>query len=223
VTRETGELIDWNNERGFGFIKRPGALGTIYVHIKAIGRSMDRPKVGDQLSYGIVPGKDGRPSAANVDIVGTPPKPKAGAARPGRSWRRNTALRISARISAAAIILGLLATNLILQRLPAWFGLLYLIAGVGSFYFYRLDKKAAGKKRASRTPERKLHLVDITFGIVGGLLAQHVLRHKTYKPGFVTTTALITALHVLTLGLILLGAYAPGSIGDVIRRLLEAT
>ena len=50
------------------------------------------------------------------------------------------------------------------------------------------------------------------------LLAQHVLRHKTYKPGFVTVTALITALHVLTLGLIMFGVYAPGSIGDFFRQ-----
>ena len=57
-----------------------------------------------------------------------------------------------------------------------------------------------------------------TFGIIGGLLAQHVLRHKTYKPGFVTVTALITALHVLTLGLIMFGVYAPGSIGDFFRQ-----
>jgi uncharacterized membrane protein YsdA (DUF1294 family) len=69
----------------------------------------------------------------------------------------------------------------------------------------------------------RLHLLDLTFGIIGGLLAQHVLRHKTYKPGFVMITALITALHVLTLGLIMFGVYAPGSSatssGMVLRRL----
>jgi uncharacterized membrane protein YsdA (DUF1294 family) len=69
--------------------------------------------------------------------------------------------------------------------------------------------------------ERRLHLADLTFGIVGGLLAQHVLRHKTYKPGFVTITALITALHVLTLGLIMFGVFAPGAVGDVFRLTLK--
>jgi uncharacterized membrane protein YsdA (DUF1294 family) len=64
-----------------------------------------------------------------------------------------------------------------------------------------------------------LHLADLAFGIVGGLLAQHVLRHKTYKLGFVMVTGLITALHVLTLGLIMVGVYAPGSVGDVFRSL----
>jgi uncharacterized membrane protein YsdA (DUF1294 family)/cold shock CspA family protein len=217
VTRETGELVDWHDDRGFGFIRRPDNGGTIYVHIKAIGRSIDRPKVGDRLVYDIGPGKGGRPTAINVDILGVTPKPRPGLVK--RRARRNTALRISARISAAAVILALLAANLIAHRLPPWVGLLYLIAGFGSYYFYRADKRAAGKKRVSRTPERKLHLMDITFGIIGGLVAQHVLRHKTYKPGFVTTTALITALHVLMLGLILFGVYAPGAFGDFIRGL----
>lgn len=96
-------------------------------------------------------------------------------------------------------------------------GLLYLIAGIASFVFYQADKRAA-ERREWREPERRLHLLDLTFGIIGGLLAQHVLRHKTYKPGFVTVTALITALHVLTLGLIMFGVYAPGSIGDFFRQ-----
>jgi uncharacterized membrane protein YsdA (DUF1294 family) len=92
-----------------------------------------------------------------------------------------------------------------------------LIAGVASFLFYQADKRAAAR-REWREPERRLHLLDLTFGIIGGLLAQHVLRHKTYKPGFVMVTGLITALHVLTLGLIMFGVYAPGSVGDAFRQ-----
>ena len=127
-------------------------------------------------------------------------------------------MNISIRVAAAAVILVLLANNIMLQRLPVWVALLYAIAGVISFLFYRADKRAA-EKRQWREPERRLHLIDLTFGIIGGLLAQHVLRHKTYKPGFVTITALITALHVLTLGLIMFGVYAPGSAGDYFRHM----
>lgn len=125
-------------------------------------------------------------------------------------------MNISIRVAAAAVIIVLLANNIMLERFHVWVGLLYVIAGVISFLFYQADKRAA-EKRKWREPERRLHLVDLTFGIVGGLLAQHVLRHKTYKPGFVTITALITALHVLTLGLIMFGVYAPGSVGDFFR------
>ena len=37
----------------------------------------------------------------------------------------------------------------------------------------------------------------------------------------VTITALITALHVLTLGLIMFGVFAPGAVGDVFRLTLK--
>ncbi len=114
----------------------------------------------------------------------------------------------------------LLAANIIFGRLPAWTLALYLIAGAGSFWFYRDDKQAANARR-SRTPERKLHILDLTFGIIGGLLAQHVFRHKTYKSGYVLVTGLITALHILVLGLILLGVLAPNTFGQGLQHLVR--
>ena len=222
MARETGILVDWHDARGFGFIQRP-AGGKIYVHMKSIGKSVERPKTGDTLSYEIDEGSAGRPVAINVHNHGSPkakaaPKqtaPKAPQA-PARARREPGLLSISTRVAAAAVLLVLLANDIMLERLPVWVGMLYLIAGIASFLFYQADKRAA-ERREWREPERRLHLLDLTFGIIGGLLAQHVLRHKTYKPGFVTVTALITALHVLMLGLIMFGVYAPGSLGEFFR------
>ncbi len=221
MAREEGILVDWHDDRGFGFIQRPGRLGKLYVHMKSIGKSVDRPKPGDRLSYEIGEGKGGRPTAVDVRIL-PPPKPKTAPAQKPQAARESAPekrglLNISPRVAAAAVIIVLLGNNIALTRFPLWVGLLYLIASISSFLFYQADKRAA-EKREWREPERRLHLLDLTFGIVGGLLAQHVLRHKTYKPGFVTITALITALHVLTLGLIMFGVYAPGTIGDFFRR-----
>ena len=179
---------------------------------------------GDSLTYEVGRGSDGRPVAVNVHNHGSPKAQPAPAQAPAADAPKKPAkprpesglLSISIRVAAAAVILVLLANNIMLDRLPVWVGLLYLIAGVASFLFYQADKRAAAR-REWREPERRLHLLDLTFGIIGGLLAQHVLRHKTYKPGFVTVTALITALHVLTLGLIMFGIYAPGSIGEFFR------
>jgi uncharacterized membrane protein YsdA (DUF1294 family)/cold shock CspA family protein len=217
--RETGILEDWHDARGFGFIRRPGAAGKIYVHMKSIGKSVNRPKPGDRLSYDIGVGSGGRPAAVNVLILDAPPPPPP--APPSRPRDENSILRMSTRIIAAAVLLGLLAANLALHRLPLWVGLLYLIAGVGSYFLYFIDKRAA-EKRQWREPERKLHLLDLTFGIIGGLVAQHVFRHKTYKQGFVTVTALITTLHVMMLGFILFGVYAPGTVGEFFQRVSRA-
>ena len=222
MARETGILVDWHDARGFGFIQRP-AGGKIYVHMKSIGKSVERPKAGDTLSYEIDAGSAGRPVAINVHNHGSPKAtaaPKQAAPKsvqtPKRARPEPGLLNISTRVAAAAVLLVLLANDIMLGRFPPWVGLLYLIAGIASFVFYQADKRAA-VRREWREPERRLHLLDLTFGIIGGLLAQHVLRHKTYKPGFVTVTALITALHVLMLGLIMFGVYAPGSVGDFFR------
>lgn len=226
MAREKGILEDWHDQRGFGFIRRPGG-GKIYVHMKSIGKSTERPKAGDMLSYEVGTGANGRTAAVDVTII-RPPQSKTAGISPGKGSERiaaqparrepTTGMRhISMRTAAAATIIVLLGNNIVLRRFPVWVGLLYLIGAVAAFMFYQADKRAA-ETRAWRAPERRLHLADLTFGIVGGLLAQHVLRHKTYKPGFVMVTALITALHVLTLGLIMFGVYAPGTVGDFFRR-----
>lgn len=230
MAREKGILEDWHDARGFGFIRRPDG-SKIYVHMKSIGKSIDRPKPGDALTYEIGEGAGGRSAAVKARIIEKPapaasapaataattvearPAPAAPSSprEPQRGFRQ-----ISVRTAAAATIIVLLGNDIMLERFPAWVGLLYIIGGIASWLFYQADKRAA-EKRQWRAPERRLHLADLAFGIVGGLLAQHVLRHKTYKPGFVMVTALITALHVLTLGLIMLGVYAPGGVGDFFR------
>jgi uncharacterized membrane protein YsdA (DUF1294 family)/cold shock CspA family protein len=220
VTRERGVLVDWRDDRGFGFIRRPGTAGKIYVHMKSIGKSVDRPRHGDQMDYEISTDKAGRPVAVDVRIIRAEPKPPP-APEPllsRHSHAPHTVLGVATRVVGAAVILALLSLNIMTERLPVWIAALYFIAGAGSFLLYRADKLAAAE-HGWRKPEIRLQLLDLTFGIVGGLVAQHVFRHKTYKPAFVTVTALITALHVMMLGLILFGVYAPGSLGDFFRQL----
>jgi uncharacterized membrane protein YsdA (DUF1294 family)/cold shock CspA family protein len=217
VAREKGILEDWNDARGFGFIRRPTGADKLYVHIKSIGKSIERPKAGDILSYEVGQAPNGRPAALSVQIIR--PLQAATVALPsGAEAQAKPGLkRISMRIAAAATIIVLVGNDIMLDRFPVWVGLLYILGGVATWLLYYADKRAA-ERREWREPERILHLADLTFGIVGGLLAQHVLRHKTYKPGFVMITALITALHVLTLGLIMVGVYAPGTVGEFFRR-----
>jgi uncharacterized membrane protein YsdA (DUF1294 family)/cold shock CspA family protein len=216
VTRETGVLVDWRDERGFGFIRRPGNAGKIYVHMKSIGKSVDRPRHGDKLEYTVGADKTGRPVALDVIFIRDTPPPPPKPMVDTHSHAPHTVMGVATRVVGAAVILALLSANVITERLPVWIAALYLIAGIGSFLLYRSDKLAA-VGQGWRKPEIRLQLLDLTFGIVGGLFAQHVFRHKTYKPDFVSITALIAALHILVLGLILFNVFAPGSIGEVIR------
>lgn len=189
MARETGELIDWKDDRGFGFIRRPENAGDLFVHIKSIRATSQRPKLGDRLTYAIGPGKDGRPVAVDVSILG--------ARKP---------VEQAPRVYAAVILIALLTTGIVLGRLPVWVSLLYGLAGVGSFLYYGADKVAANRK-GWRTPERKLHIVDAAFGVIGGLLGQHVFHHKIWKSRFVIITSIIAAAHALVLGLIVVGVF----------------
>lgn len=217
MTRETGVLVDWRDKRGFGFIRRPGG-DKIYVHMKSIGKSVDRPNPGDRLVYTVDKDDAGRPVAVDVSFVRDTPAPAPPPLLSAQSHAPHTVMGVATRVFGAAVILALLSANIFMEQLPAWVAALYLIAGAGSFLLYRADKLAA-VDHGWRKPELRLQLLDMTFGIVGGLFAQHVFRHKTYKPEFVTVTALIAALHILVLGLILFGVYAPGSIGDFFRNM----
>ena len=163
MARETGILEDWHDARGFGFIRRPGGA-KLYVHMKSIGKSTERPKPGDTLSYEIGEGANGRAAALNVKIVGSPAPPPQEAApqsgapaaapapvAPRKSREAKPGLRqISMRTAAAATIIVLLGNNIMLGRFPVWVGLLYAIGGIASWLFYQADKRAAEKAPVAR-------------------------------------------------------------------------
>jgi uncharacterized membrane protein YsdA (DUF1294 family) len=92
-------------------------------------------------------------------------------------------------------------------RAPAWLSGCYLAGGAVSFGAYWMDKHAA-TRGTWRTRESTLHLLDLAFGIVGGLLAQGLLRHKTSKERFGLVSAVLFTLHMAAIGLMLAG-YGP--------------
>ncbi len=199
--RQSGELIQWNNKGGYGFV-RDGAGREYYVHISNIAGG--RPRLGDSLEFGTAIGRKGRPSAVDVTISTTP------AARPTtlREVKQPAAgvsrYKLGLRTAAATLMTLLILWAIGTDRAPQWIGLLYAAMGAGSALLYRFDKLYAltGKYRVSET---NLHVVDLSFGIIGGLAAQEVYRHKTVKPRFVATTWGIALLHTLGLAALAFG------------------
>lgn len=124
----------------------------------------------------------------------------------------------SARLWGAGTLLVLIMACIVFGRLPPWTGGLYLIAGMTVFVLYRADKRAA-ERGDWRISERMLHTIDLAFGIIGGLLAQQIYRHKTSKPGFRAITWAIAALHGLALALVLCGVVTPETIWALLERL----
>ncbi len=77
-----GQLIKWDDDRGFGFIKSIDGSKEVFLHISALKGASRRPKVGDTIFYELTTEADGKVRACNASIEGvaprrSPTKPKA--------------------------------------------------------------------------------------------------------------------------------------------------
>lgn len=199
----TGELVQWNNKGGYGFV-RDAAGNDFYVHISKLADGQTRPRIGDQLTYDIASGRNGRPAAINVAVATAAPLPErtmAHVRRPSGTVSRYT---IGLRTAAATMMTLLILLAIGAERIPVWIGGTYALMGAASALLYRFDKLYAMSGRW-RVSETNLHVVDFSFGIIGGLAAQEVYRHKTVKPRFVATTWAIALVHVVGLAALALG------------------
>ncbi len=71
----------------------------------------------------------------------------------------------------------------------------YSAMSVITFIAFWRDERAASRK-AWRTPEATLHLLELLGGWPGALLGQRVLRHKSSKTSYRFTLWCINALHI---------------------------
>jgi cold shock CspA family protein len=89
--RERGQLQDWKDDRGFGFIKPDNGGNDIFLHISALRRAGRRPKAGDTILYERAMEPDGKIRAVNALIEGVAPAavPTAKSAKTYPQPRRN--------------------------------------------------------------------------------------------------------------------------------------
>lgn len=199
--RIDGVLTEWNDERGFGFADSAGEA-RIFVHIKFFRSRRRRPEAGDPIRFTLGVGRDGGPAAQDVELLVDEPVAMApNPVPPAPSASRNS--RDLIRLPLALLILSAATVAVSLARAPLWFGALYVGMGLASAMLYAFDK-AYARRGTWRVRETSLHLADACFGIAGGLVAQHWLRHKTRKPAFRIITLMISLFHAILL-LALLG------------------
>ena len=172
VGRQQGVLADWNDDRGFGFI-RPAAGGSrVFVHVSAFPRGR-RPVTGCEVTYAELRDERNRARASEVRYLGAV------------SARRAGASGIPLAIAAATLFFILLGGLLVLDELPVTLLAAYgLFSGV-AFLMYGADKSAAEQGRW-RTSESTLHTIALIGGWPGALVARRVFRHKTTKQPFRT-------------------------------------
>ena len=76
---------------------------------------------------------------------------------------------------------------------------IYFIMSLIAFCAYGLDKYKA-QKGLWRIPEKTLHILELCCGWPGALLAQRLLRHKSYKKSF---RIVFWVMAVLNIGLLI--------------------
>lgn len=206
---QRGELVQWNDSRGFGFILANDGK-RYFVHISNIGRIATRPRAGDLVSFTPAKGGDGRSEARSVAILGANPKPSAAQTRRGTS----SPVRFGWRLALAGLLAVLIAVGLLFGRFPLLLGAFYAIMGLVSFLAYGRDKRFA-ESGQWRISEATLLALDLCFGVLGGLLGQEVFRHKTRKSGYVATTGLIAGVHLLWISGLSLGFIPPDALGEI--------
>lgn len=195
--RKLGKIVDWNDNRGFGFIVPEGGGDRVFVHVKAFRPGQARPRGGETVDY--VPTTDDKDRRRADDVVFA--KQRAGG-RGGGAGRSAPAVRRSVLptvlMAASAAFLVSLAW-LALKGWTVWaVPLVYLVMSAVSAVVYAADK-AAAPSGGRRVPENTLHVLALLGGWPGALTAQRLLAHKTRKTGFqalfwVTVAANLAAL-----------------------------
>ncbi|SDS68303.1 Uncharacterized membrane protein YsdA, DUF1294 family [Halopseudomonas sabulinigri] len=230
-----GKLINWNDDKGFGFIQPADGSERLFVHISAV-RGDSRPTAGSTVYYLAGQDERGRPRAEHmrgeglsIDRAAIRRKPQASekgaakkprsaparVARPRRTGRPQAGIRqlpLKLLVLALLLVLPLLGSlNVLTRQAALWPLMAYLLVCIASFLQYAIDKRRAESGRW-RTPENTLHITELLGGWPGALIAQQVFRHKTRKVPFQVVFWLIVLLHqAFWFDWLLLGARYSGS------------
>jgi uncharacterized membrane protein YsdA (DUF1294 family)/cold shock CspA family protein len=169
-----GQLLNWHEDKGFGFVE-PNSGGTrAFVHIKAFLPGSRRPVAGDVIIYEVVTESNNRHKAINIQF-----------ARDAAKLRKRPSTKNGGAggfVFIALFCCGVLASTS-LEKLPLIVVCLYVVMSVLTFVAYAIDKSAAHNGRW-RTKESTLHFFSILGGWPGAYYAQQKLRHKSSKTAF---------------------------------------
>ncbi len=194
--RYQGKLIEWNDDKAFGFVMPNAGGRKIFLHLNEFlnQRSARRPRVGDLLTFEVGLDEQKRSCAKNVSFVVAPDARRQTEGREVASkWNQWVAL-----VWIAAVLLQLMH-----PIFPWKFVALWSVLNVVTYVMYVSDKSAAARGKW-RTPESQLHLLSLLGGWPAAAIAQQRLRHKTSKAEFrivfwFTVTANIAAMLWLAL------------------------
>lgn len=188
--RFQGRIVDWQDEKGFGFVSPNGRDERAFLHIKAFTRRSRRPLGNELVTFTMVRDGKGRLRAEEVAFVvlGGKPAPHRGP----ENWRATLAVSFLIAV----------ATLHAYSRIPVEIVGIYVVASVITFVAYAFDKSAA-RRGGQRTQESALQLMSLLGGWPGALVGQQLMQHKTRKVAFQQTFWILVAANVVVLVMLL--------------------
>jgi len=172
-----GIVINYNEEKGYGFIKTSEEEENVFVHIKEVNNA-SLLEVGQSVEFEMVRNPKGL-AAVNV-------KAETKAKSPYLTF------------GIASLVMIVLLFSLLMNHTQALIS--YLIAmNVTTFLLYGYDKFIASTEKL-RVPELNLQVLALLGGSPAALLAQKFFRHKTIKGSFQIVYWVIVVLQVILLG-----------------------
>ncbi|HCM2153330.1 TPA: cold shock and DUF1294 domain-containing protein [Vibrio parahaemolyticus] len=170
-----GQIVEWNDSKGYGFISVIGGEQKVFIHVSSIKNRGRRPKLNDSVTFEVTKDSKGRLNAENVVIEGV------------NGFPLTVLFGFSFLVAASASVIVFKGQLLLIP--------VYLILSVFTYLMFAWDKQAAQNGRW-RTPENTLHFLSLIGGWPGALLAQFQLRHKSKKQPFKFMLWVTIALNV---------------------------
>ena len=203
--RLKGTLVEWNDDRGFGFVQPAGGGDRAFCHISQFARRAKRPALGERFTYELSRDGRGRLRAAKILPIAAS---KTVRVEPGSSSRVTSWVAFVGALVFLAAVTGVA----FMGKLPVIVPLIYLVLSLTTIAAYAFDKSAAMNRRW-RTQEQTLQLLSLFGGWPGAWIAQLAFRHKTKKTSFVVTFLVCVILNLAALVWLVMNPEVLGQLG----------
>jgi uncharacterized membrane protein YsdA (DUF1294 family)/cold shock CspA family protein len=206
--RFKGTIAEWNDDRGFGFIRPAEGGDRVFCHIKAFQERSKRPALNTTVTYELARDDRGRPQARQIRY------PSSAKSQVTEQAPASTSAQLTMAIVGPSTFL-IVVTVLVVMGGAAWWVLpWYVVLSAVTFFAYGWDKVSA-EGGHWRTQESTLNGMALLGGWPGAWIAQHAWRHKSRKASFLTVFWMAVVMNLVALTALVLSS------GDPLRLLLD--
>lgn len=173
----TAKVIEWNSEKGYGFLENGGSR--LFLHIRDFAERGHWPRIGDLIRFTVGYDREGRACAVDAKIE-----------------QKATEARITfGRVFALGLLLVLPGVAIKRFAPDLIYAVIYIVGiSVATWFAYAHDKNRA-KSGGWRVAETQLHFLELIGGWPAAFLAQRWLRHKSLKSRYQVVFWTIVILH----------------------------